>query len=350
MTPRQIALLLTENIRSNNGLVLEAVAPVFTDIAITNIEDQSQFPFLVKTPAAPGPELTPIGIVLPTNRAGINHNIDKIYFILRSLILDFSDDKQIKCSGVLGNYYKNSRNPNKKVTDYNPVDLSQQGNAELVQVAQVFSYVKAGGTIRMTIQELIKLSKQYEARPNGTYALSNEGDWARKWEIAVKSVGRQLIVDQNDMPKAVFPKGSYFALENNGMVMLASGVYGEGLYVFNGQIEINGQAMPWQEAVDQFAQEKIADRNLRVQQGEVITARDERIRLLWRDFIKETGQGYFIERAELDPTETIESFQRAENLQAFQDSYRAAVITTESILEKFSDLITEINSRLDTTL
>ena len=132
MTPRQIALLLTEDVRSNNGLILEADAPQFTDEVITQIEDQSQFPFLVRIPPVQGPELSPTGIVLPTNKEGINNNINKIYFILKSIIMDYSDNKQIKCSGVFGNYYKNSRNPKKMVTGYNLADLGQQGNAEYV--------------------------------------------------------------------------------------------------------------------------------------------------------------------------------------------------------------------------
>ncbi len=72
MTPKQIAMLLTEDIRCNNGLIFE---DKFTPITVTAIESPDKYPFII---APDGPQT---GCVFPTEHPDIKATETKAIFI-----------------------------------------------------------------------------------------------------------------------------------------------------------------------------------------------------------------------------------------------------------------------------
>jgi len=291
-------MLLTEDIRCNNGLIFE---DKFTPITITATETPDKYPFII------GADNPQTGCVFPTEHPDIKaaRNKDNLYKTLNHWI-KISDDQQIVCDTKTGGY--NTKNPKS-------IEASSDVTSIPVNVAYFFKYKKDGVEVTKTLKDLQQFARKLP--PN----VSNEDILNMQvWEDAIRNIDRDLIIPK--MPELVFPSEGYTAIKNDaGMVLLMSDRYAEGLYVMPSMIKIDMREVPWQDAVNIFG--KRPELYVNLDKPEI----ERRIRLRFRKFIVEkTKQGVYVDRRGLDPNFVIMAFDRSKSIEDFINQCKTAEV------------------------
>jgi hypothetical protein len=282
MNPLTISKIITEDIKISNGLLLfEAISGEINAVELI----PTNFPYLdaAKT------------VGLPTYAMKGRINLHNLYGVLANYAKN-SGGKLIY-TGEQGAGYDTKTLPASNRTAIHDIG---DGAAKLINIALVFK----DKDVDVSLGDTIRLSRGKRG------SLFNPEDWAR----AVRMYPDSIIRDTPD----VFD--FYYGLRNDaaGAVLLASGRYAEGLYIIPTMVDIGGQSLDWKKAIEAF----VADPSKFVDVGGEFAPIAKRVRLLFRKYLEQTGQGAYIDRARINPTDTAELFLAANNVDEFMQSYK----------------------------
>jgi hypothetical protein len=311
MTPRLIALFLSEDVSENNGLIFEVSELVkYWDrgLEIHGKDFEKSVP-VGEIDLAGYPKVGP-DVALPTFAIPKDLHLDVLYKLLIDIATKTGNQLKVKCKqGML------------KDRETLPYDVRRA--TEFNEYPAVI-YAVWDGKKMIGLSTLIHFAK--ERRLSAKQNRFNPEEWAQAVEANIASV------DIADRLPAIF--ANYYGVENPTAEhsLLTSGKMGEGLYLIPFELEIDGKVMNWVEAAEIFSANPSA--YLKAAPPET---KADRIRLLFRDWLQATGQGRYIARTYLDPYATVELFGDVGSVDEFVNSYETKREDIERLERLLSD-------------
>lgn len=274
MNPSDIARLITEDLDVCNGVIVEGI----TGTIDINEINPANYPYLDAAKK----------IGLPTYLLSKKINLNNFYGVLSNYAN--TTGGKLTYAGIQGAGYDKETLPlnwPKAMTDLG------DGAAKIVTIVT---------TVRdkdddVPIDQIVKFAR---GKRGSNF---NPEDWAR----AIRNY--PLI---KDVP-SVFTNYDGLLNDTAKAILLVSGIYSDGLYIVPTEVIIDGNRLPWDDAIKLFTSDPSG------YGGEHANIED-RIRLRFRKFLEKTNQGAYIHRANRNPDSIIKSFLASNSIGDFLQS------------------------------
>jgi len=237
-----------------------------------------------KTPSKGDPSINRQGtLLLPTFVSDY-----ELKFIINGIWNILQRKKSVIVSGHPGFAYQGDTAP--FVGKTNNVDIDRAIERYLDMGAMVISKVDD-----YTLSDLSRMDLPGPMPDSGP-----DNDWLRQIKETISELEEQKLVKVEKFPAIPRKFGNYWAIIpiiRDNAIMLFSRKYGEGFYIIGRKID----GMDWDVAIQRFYRDPFSYlEKIGIDPDEMGASRRSRIRLLFRDYIRATKQGIYVDRSRAD--------------------------------------------------